>query len=49
MALAAGKKESVSLSLFMEVNDLEVEEQLQPWPRLRGRKVSGWEDGQERI
>ena len=26
-AAAAGKKESVSLSLFMEVNDLEVEEE----------------------
>ena len=28
MAAAAGKKESVSLSLFVEVNDLEVEEEL---------------------
>ena len=28
MAAAAGKKESVSLSLFLEVNDLEVEEEL---------------------
>ena len=36
MAAAAGKKESVSLSLFLEVDDLEVEEELstvatQPW------------------
>ena len=28
MAAAAGKKESVSLSLFMQVNDLEVEAEL---------------------
>ena len=28
MAAAAGKKESVSLSLFMEVNNLEFEEDL---------------------
>ena len=28
MAAAAGKKESVSLALFLEVNDLEVEEEL---------------------
>ena len=32
MAAAAGKKESVPLSLFMEVNDLVVEEDFSLWP-----------------
>ena len=40
MAAAAGKKESVSLSLFMEVKSLEVEEELSTMATL-GRKVSG--------
>ena len=47
MAAAAGKKDAVSLSLFMEVNDLEVEEDISTMASLPGRKVSGWEDGQE--
>ena len=34
MAAAAGKKESVSLSLFWEVNDLEVEEELSTNPGI---------------
>ena len=44
---AAGKKVSVTLSYFsMEVNKLAVEEAPR-WPRLRGRKLFGWEDGEE--
>ena len=40
MAAAAGKKESVSLSLLMEVNDLEVEEEvIHHGPRSFGRKA----------
>ena len=47
MAAPAGKKESVSLSRFVEVKNLEVEEELSTMPHLLGRKVSGWEDGEE--
>ena len=44
---AAGKKESVSLSPFFEVNLSEVEEELPTMaPQLLQRKVSGWEDGE---
>ena len=39
MAATAGKEESVSLSLFMEVHNLEVEKNFPPWPRLLGRMV----------
>ena len=46
-AAAAGKKESVTLSLYMEVNNLEVEEELSTMSRLLGRKASSWEDGEE--
>ena len=34
MAAAAGKNESVSLTLFMDVNDLEVEEDFSTMPTL---------------
>ena len=44
MAAATGKIESVSSSLFMEVKNLEVEEELSTMATL----VSGWEDGRER-
>ena len=49
MAAAACKKKSVSLSLFMEVNSLEVEEELSTMATLFCAKgVCGWEDGRER-
>ena len=49
MAAAACKKKSVSLSLFMEVNSLEVEEGLSTMATLFCAKgVCGWEDGRER-
>ena len=46
MAAAAGENESVSLSLFLEVNDLEVEEELftmttQAW--AEGTWIGKWE------
>ena len=42
MAAAAGKKESVSLSLFMEVYNLDVEEELSTMATgLGGRKLDG--------
>ena len=48
MTAAAGKKDSVSVSLFMEVNESgKLRKNFPPWPRLLGRKVSGWEDGEE--
>ena len=49
MAAPSGKKESVSLSLFMEVSNLEVEEDLSTHRghTLFGRKVCGREDGNE--
>ena len=40
MAAAAGKNETVSLSLLMEVNDLEVEQDPQ-WLQSCGRKACG--------
>ena len=43
MAAAAGKKASVSLSLFSEVNDLEVEEEEKP--RRRGQMKFGLVNG----
>ena len=39
MAAAEGKKESVSPSLFVVVNDLEVEEDLPPWLRSFGQRA----------
>ena len=50
-AAAAGKKESLSLSLFVEVKNLEVEEELSTVASLLGRKVSGWdgEGGSRRL
>ena len=42
MAAAAGKKESVSLSLFTEVIK-KLRKNYPPWPRMLGRKVYGWE------
>ena len=41
MAAPAGKKELISVSLFMEVNILEVEEELSTMATLAWRKVSG--------
>ena len=43
MAVAAGKKDSVSLSLFVEVNGLDVEEDLSTVDALQ----CGWADGEE--
>ena len=46
MAAAAGKEESVSLSLFMEVNNLEVEEELSTMATLawaEGVLLGRWE------
>ena len=37
-AAAASKKESTSLSLFLEVFGLEVKRNSLPWPRRRGQK-----------
>ena len=49
MTAAASKKESVSLSLFREVKNLEVEEELcHHGHALLGGEVSGWEDGREK-
>ena len=41
MAAAAGKAESVSPSLFVEVNDLEVEEDLSTVATLFWKRVDG--------
>ena len=49
ISVAACKKKSVSLSLFKEVNSLEVEEELSTMATLFCTKgVCGWEDGRER-
>ena len=44
---AAGKKESVSLSLFVEVSDLEVEGELSTMATLAWAEGSGWEEGEK--
>ena len=41
------KKESVSLSLFMEVNQLEVDEELSTMATLAWANGSGWENGEK--
>ena len=44
-AAAAGKKASDSMSLFLEVNDLEAEEELSStWPHSLWQKARGWAD-----
>ena len=42
MAAAAGRKESVWLSLFLEVNDLEVEEELSTTAATRAWAEGSW-------
>ena len=52
MAAAASKKESVSLSLFMEVNELEVEEELSTIAtlfRVGGVWINRWRRGQQKA
>ena len=46
-AAAAGKTESVSLSLLLEVNSLKVERNFPLWPRLLGHKELGWKNDPE--
>ena len=49
MASAAGRKSaispSLSLSLFMEADSLEVKEELSTWPHSIGQEESGLENG----
>ena len=42
MAAAVGKKESVSLSFFLDVKELEVERSFRRWPRKRGQRNTDW-------
>ena len=52
MAAAAGKKESVSLSLFREVNKLEVEKELSTMAtlfRAEGVRMSIWRGEQQQA